>query len=201
MTTQRFDDYLTALRRELRRRGVAPARIVAETQEHLVDAAAEGCGRGLSGADADRLAMERFGDPAVIAARFSTERYRPLSRLLQLNCLATLAGTGLLSLSVAVLRPPRVNMMAWAVAASLIAAQSGWTLAMLASGAGPRWVRNLTGLGGVALAAAGANWACATMTGPHFEGYALLLGSSMAVQGGLTLWRVAHEPRLLMPRR
>jgi hypothetical protein len=58
------------------------------------------------------------------------------------------------------------------------------------------WIRWLVLAGGIAIIWVGASWARATLASDHFEGYALVLGSMLVVQGALTLG-VFLRPRLL----
>jgi len=102
-------------------------------------------------------------------------------------CAFTLLATGYLSLSVLILHPPRVNYAMWLLMAALFAAQGGLTLTTLAGlvrGASIRW---LLLAGGVAIILVGASWVRDTVSGPHFEGYALVLGAALVMQGALTL--------------
>ena len=101
-------------------------------------------------------------------------------------CGFSLLATAYLSASLLILRPPRANYERWAVIALVIVAQGVLTLIALANGS-PRGLRYATAAGGVALAAMGAWWVAGTISAAHFEGYALVLGSAMAVQGLLTL--------------
>jgi hypothetical protein len=75
-----IDDYMTQLERELRRRGIDDPRMLAEVREHLVDAIDAGRQRGLSAADAEREALERFGAPRIVAAHMLEERSRTAGR-------------------------------------------------------------------------------------------------------------------------
>jgi hypothetical protein len=75
-----LDDYLRRLERELRQHGLEDRRMLDEAREHLVDAVEEGRHRGLSDADAEREALERFGAPEAIAAHMLAERDRIMDR-------------------------------------------------------------------------------------------------------------------------
>lgn len=70
------NDYITRLEQQLRQRGITDPRILAESREHLVDAIEDGRQRGLSIADAEQEALERFGAPEVVAAHVLEERER-----------------------------------------------------------------------------------------------------------------------------
>jgi hypothetical protein len=108
-------------------------------------------------------------------------------------CVFTLLATAYLSASLLILRPPRANYQHWALTAFVIVAQGGLTLIALRSGNhlrqgfGGQGVRYVVAGSGVALAALGASSVYSTLSGPHFEGYALVLGSAMIVQGLLTI--------------
>jgi len=110
-------------------------------------------------------------------------------------CVFTLLATGYLSLSLLILRPPRANDQEWAVMASLFVAQSVLTLPVLAGGLSGSWIRWFVVAGGATVLLVGGSWAHATVSGPHFEGYALVLGSVLVVQGALTLAVFARQRR------
>ena len=69
-------DYITHLEQQLRQRGIVDTRILAEAREHLIDAIEEGREHGLSAADAEHEAFERFGAPEIVAAHILEERDR-----------------------------------------------------------------------------------------------------------------------------
>jgi len=75
-----LDDYMTQLERELRRRGIDDPRMLAEAREHLVDAIDAGRQRGLSAADAEREALDRFGAPRIVAGHMLEARSRTAGR-------------------------------------------------------------------------------------------------------------------------
>src|SRR5258708_30701297 len=99
-------------------------------------------------------------------------------------CLLVALAVGYLSLSVAILHPPRVNYPASIAVAAIILAQSGMTLAALW---GLTSLRNAVIAGGAALALLGGWMIQQTLASPHFEGYALLLGAMLVLQGTLTV--------------
>lgn len=100
-------------------------------------------------------------------------------------CVLTLLATAFLTASLLLLRPPRANHQQWAFIATVIVAQGALTLVALAGG--PTGLRYVTSSGAVALGWIGASSVYSTMSGPHVEGYALVLGSAMVVQALLTL--------------
>ena len=67
-------DYIARLEQQLRQRGIADPRVLAEAREHLIDAIEVGRERGLSPADAEHEAFERFGAPEIVAAHILKER-------------------------------------------------------------------------------------------------------------------------------
>src|SRR5688572_6009699 len=69
-------DYIARLEQQLRQRGIVDPRILAESREHLIDAIEEGREHGLSAADAEHEAFERFGAPEIVAAHILEERDR-----------------------------------------------------------------------------------------------------------------------------
>jgi hypothetical protein len=68
--------YLIRFERELAGHGVADPRVIEEARGHLVDAIEHGLQRGLSNEAAEREAIERFGAPETVAAKFASERLR-----------------------------------------------------------------------------------------------------------------------------
>jgi hypothetical protein len=102
-------------------------------------------------------------------------------------CSFTILATGYLSLSLAILRPPRANYAVWFLAAALFLTQSVLTLAALSGAAAEVRLRWPLVAGAVGLIAVGGSWALSTLSGSHFEGYALVLGTILVVQGLLTL--------------
>jgi hypothetical protein len=113
-------------------------------------------------------------------------------------CAFTLLATAYLTASLLILRPPRANYQQWAFVASVIVVQGVLTLIALYAGNrlrqrfGDQGQRYATMVGAVALAALGASWVYRMLSGPHFEGYALVLGSAMVLQGALTLLALAR---------
>lgn len=105
--------------------------------------------------------------------------------------MSTMAATALLTLSVLALRPSRLDLGSWLGAAALFLAQGLLTLGMVTGRLRGRIGRALTAVGGAAIAWAGGSWAWATMSGSHFEGHAVVLGTALAIQGALTMWAAA----------
>jgi len=70
MTTDPIEDYLDQLLPRLRGPAARVRRILAETEEHLRDATAEGVAAGLDRDEAAHRAVQRFGDPGTVAGRF-----------------------------------------------------------------------------------------------------------------------------------
>jgi hypothetical protein len=102
-------------------------------------------------------------------------------------CVFTILATGYLSLSLMILRPPRANYVEWSFMAALFIAQGALTLAAIAGLVTDGRVRWPLVAGAVAIIAVGGSWALSTLSGTHFEGYALVLGSMLVAQGLLTL--------------
>jgi|SRR5712691_2342721 len=113
-------------------------------------------------------------------------------------CVATQLATAYLTASLLILHPPRANYRQWFLSAALFVAQGALTLAALGMGRQKRlhddWLRLSDGVlrwpvvaGGGAIIWIGVSWIRATLSGSHFEGYALVLGSALALQGALTL--------------
>jgi hypothetical protein len=108
-------------------------------------------------------------------------------------CAFTLLATAYLTASLLILRPPRANYQQWTLVAAVILVQGALTLFALRAGS-PKGLRYVAAAGGAAIAALGASSAYSTVSGPHFEGYALVLGSMLVIQGLLTLITFAGFP-------
>jgi len=102
-------------------------------------------------------------------------------------CILTLLAVASLSASVLILRPPRANVGLWFTLASVFAIVGGLTLTALSADSLPARLRYTVLVGGAVLTAMGVWMVRDTLTSPHFEGYALVLGSMLVVQGALTL--------------
>lgn len=72
-----IEDYLDQLLVELRGSARDVRRILAEVEEHLRDATAEGMAEGLREDKAQWRAIDRFGPPRVVARRFGRPAARP----------------------------------------------------------------------------------------------------------------------------
>jgi len=195
MTHDPIAAYLDALAAALRSRHAYDPRIVAEARDHLIDAVDAGVRDGLSAEDAARRAIARFGDVERVAAAFIATRSPAIEGLLALACAGTLAATGMLSASLLILRPPRADYRTWTLEAFLFVAQAAFTLFVIFRGASPK-VRALLATGGFALAVFGLIVVVAAFGRAHFEGFALLLGSIVTLQGLLTLLYVVDLRRL-----
>jgi hypothetical protein len=93
-----LDELMAALRVEPRR----ARRILIETEDHLREAVRDHVAAGMEEAAAERLAIERFGSPREIAARFNGASVTPRGWLLRMYfCLAMLFGVGMVAVGVA----------------------------------------------------------------------------------------------------
>lgn len=198
MPSERLDAYLGNLAAALVARGVWDERTIEEARTHLADAVEAGLRGGLSRDAAEREAVAAFGAPEVVAARAAAERsdrhdlraHPIFDRLLVASCGFTLLATSFLTLSVIVLRPPRFEDNAWFPIAGFFITQSALTLMTLIGPLRGTWVRWGLIAGGLAIASTGAWWVHQTLSGAHFEGFALILGSWVAIQGMLTIARL-----------
>ena len=115
-------------------------------------------------------------------------------------CTFTLLATAYLTASLLILHPARANYQQWAFTASVIAAQGVLTLTALWSGTSIRQAisgrggRYLVAVGGAIIAALGSSAVYSTLASSHFEGYKLVLGSMLVIQGLLTLIAFAGSP-------
>ena len=111
-------------------------------------------------------------------------------------CIFTLSATVYLSASLLIFQPPRANYRQSAVIAVAIIVQGALTLVAMRA-VSPKGWRYAAAAGGAAIAALGAASIYGTVSGPHFEGYALVLGSMLVIQGLLTL--ISHAALRLEP--
>ncbi len=129
-----------------------------------------------------RVALWLPGSQPAHPARLS-----PAQWLLGALAVSTMAGTLLLTLSVLALRPARVDLASWLCAAAVFIGQGLLTLAAMSGRLRGRIVRAFLLIGGAGIAWLGGSWAYGTVSGAHFEGHALVLGTALALQGALTI--------------
>jgi len=110
-----------------------------------------------------------------------------MKNILVTICALTMIATIYLSMLVIVFRPPRANYSQWFLMAALFIAQGAVTLTALSGAVAGTLIRWLVVAGAATIIAIGAVWTHATVSGQHFEGYALVLGSFLVAQGILTL--------------
>jgi len=100
-----IDDYLDELLDALRVDGRRARRILIETEDHLLQAANERVAAGATPAEAERLAIERFGPAPEVARRFNDGAAQALSQrawFLRLYLYAALlGGVGLIAVGIA----------------------------------------------------------------------------------------------------
>jgi hypothetical protein len=196
-----FPQYTRRLESELRRRFVLPGRLVAEIREHLEDARDEGLRGGLSVESAEREALARLGSPEALAASLAAGRYGVLDRMLVLCCAFTVAAVVYLTVGLLILHPPASNGRAWLPIATVLLAQSVATVLGVVGGPLGSWPRALAGVAGSAVVFMGGSCVYAALSGPHFEGYAIGLGSLVVLQGAMTVARMLRgRPRMRAAR-
>lgn len=79
MSQSPIDDYLDMLLPRLRGRPADVRRMLTETEDHLREAAAAAVAQGSDPAAAERLAVERFGSPRLVARHFGRGRLGALT--------------------------------------------------------------------------------------------------------------------------
>ena len=187
MKSDRIARYIDALTHALRSRGVFDRSLLKEVRDHLVDAVEDGVQRGAPADVAEREAISRFGRPDVVAEHAAAGVSQWRRRALLALCAVTMLASAYLSLSMLILRPPRANYPGWFVEAALFVAQGALTIVALTRGGSPTtWSRSLLTAGGVAIALIGGSSLYAAATA-HFEGYALVLGALLNIQGLVTI--------------
>lgn len=90
MRESRIQVYLRKLEWHLWLRGLADADILAEIESHLLESVEAGLHRGLSAAEAEQEALERFGPVRLVVGMFERERKNAMQKLLL--ALAVLTG-------------------------------------------------------------------------------------------------------------
>ena len=87
-----INSYLHAIKRELWRRGLFDTDTLAEIESHLLESVEYSLRRGLSQAEAEQEALQRFGSIKMIATTFENEKQRihPMQKIL--ISIAALAG-------------------------------------------------------------------------------------------------------------
>jgi hypothetical protein len=118
-----------------------------------------------------------------IAKYFYYDRF--MKTILAAICVFTILATGYLSVSLLILQPPRANYSQWFLSAAVFVTQSGLTLIALCA-ARRKVLPYAAMIGGAGIVWFGIS-AVTRVNGPHFEGYALVLGAGLILQGALTL--------------
>ena len=90
MKENRIQTYLRNLKRHLWVRGLADQNDLAEIESHLLEAVERGLNQGLSAEEAERQALERFGNVRTILSAFERERTHLMQKILL--ALAVLTG-------------------------------------------------------------------------------------------------------------
>jgi|SRR6266487_768701 len=82
MKENRIQTYLRKLERHLWVRGLADKNDLAEIKSHLLEALEQGLGQGLSPEEAERQALERFGNVRTVISAFEKERMNLVQKIL-----------------------------------------------------------------------------------------------------------------------
>ncbi len=115
------------------------------------------------------------------------------TRALLIVCVATAAAACWLGIMETQLRQPAFIQRI--LIAVLIAAQSGVTLAVTNAPSRPGIV--VAAMGACGLLALGASAVARNLTGPHFEGFAVVIGTALTVQAVLTWTTLWHRVRAI----
>lgn len=179
-------EYLRALRRELRRDPILARRAVEEAADHLQQIVAAERRNGMSQRDAEEAAVRRFGPVGSLARQLQVFAL-PLKLLVGFASLITVAVAFWLFTVIAGVLPARdpAHIPLWTGVAVGFLAYSSLCLAYLLLGPSHRWLRAavliLSG-GAVALGLYGIA-RMVTADSRHFEGYILLMGFILAGHG------------------
>jgi hypothetical protein len=98
----------------------------------------------------------------------------------------TIAASGWLATMALVLRRPGYQALVGVV--SLFVLQSLLTIGVIAGQLNGPGARVVLAAGAMGIAATGGRAIAVNLTGPHFEGYAVIVGAALVLQGLLTLW-------------
>jgi HAAS len=82
MSQNLIEWYLSELERRLRRQGLSDSAAMAEIEGHLYQSVEAGQRRGLSQAEAERQALQRFGPVTIVAASFTRQRMSLMQKAL-----------------------------------------------------------------------------------------------------------------------
>lgn len=107
-------------------------------------------------------------------------------------CCATAAASAWLVTMYFVLQHPRY--LEHAAIASLFILESALTVAALSGAVRAPWFRFVVLAGALGITWAGGAAIFSIVTGSHFEGFAVIIGVGLFVQGVLTLWQFATPP-------
>jgi hypothetical protein len=108
----------------------------------------------------------------------------------------TLMAVSYLTISVVVLQPPRANYVQGFAVAAFVVLQGCLTFVATSFDGRSGWIRPLTLVGGVSMTVLGVWMIRRTLAAAQFEGYAIVLGAMLALQGGLTTVAFARPPRI-----
>jgi hypothetical protein len=106
-------------------------------------------------------------------------------------CFTIAASCWIAIMSIVLGRPGYEIQVALAV---LFVVLSLLTLGMLAGFLAGAWARVLVTLGAAGVITAGGRAIALNLSRPHFEGYAVVIGTALVVQGLLTLWSLYVRP-------
>ncbi len=95
MMPDSLESYLRSIKRQLRLRGLADPATLAEIESHLLDAVEAGQREGLSLAEAQRRALERFGPARQLARQYAVESARERKMIMQKLLLGLAVAAGL----------------------------------------------------------------------------------------------------------
>jgi hypothetical protein len=186
----RIAEYIAELRDALRGRLAVDATFIDEVADHLEDAADAAMLGGLPRHEAERQAIARFGDAAMVAELAAPGGAR-MRQLITFTCAATIAATVYLTVSLLVLHPPHADLGRWLPAAAFFIVQGGYTVTLVRRGGSlSSTERVLVAAGAIAIGYIGG---AALVAARHAEGYALILGAMLAAQSMLTLVHVASR--------
>ena len=127
------------------------------------------------------------------------KKFRPydaaMRTLLAGACCFTIAASGWLAAASLVLRRPAY--LGIAGLAVLFVLQSLLTIGVISGRLSGRVARVVLAAGATGIVMVGGRAMTVNLTGPHFEGYAVIIGAVLILQGLVTLWSLILSGRLM----
>jgi len=186
-----IDVYLNEIRRGLRWHPVLARRVIAETADHLAQAAAAGVRAGLTLAEAEEAAVRKFGPASLVARRYRQTAAMLGGLVIAAACVTACAAIWLAFVTFVLPARDPNTLLVWRTLAAAFMAFSVLSVACVTAGADRPVLRWSVGWLSTAAVALGALHVGSTLWSPgnqrHFEGYVLLIGAILFAHGLIAL--------------